>query len=136
MVAIFGGKWWLLVARKKWRCPQKSFWDCFWVVLGTQNTKNNVWKMEYDEFYYYLRNKKKKQNAIKSKRTSLHFFYLYMKMKWWRNKKTSQEDKNTGFISFKFQDSYENLNLTNHTCECSSKMIVSFSKVPCFSVCR
>jgi len=34
-------------------------------------------------------------------------------------KKTSQEDKNTGFINFKLQDLYENLNLTNYTCECS-----------------
>jgi len=49
-------------------------------------------------------------------------------------KKTLQEDKNTWFTNFKLQDSYENLKLTNHTCERSSKMIISFSKVPCFSV--
>ena len=38
MVAIFGGKWWLLV-------------DYFGMILGTQNTETNVWKMEYDEFF-------------------------------------------------------------------------------------
>jgi len=51
-----------------------------------------------------------------------------------KKSKTSQEDKNTGFTNFKLQDLYENINLTNHTCECSSKMIASFPKVPCCSV--
>jgi len=51
---------------EKWQCRQKSFWDCFRVILGAQNTETNVLKMEYDEFFYYLRNKKKKQNVIKS----------------------------------------------------------------------
>jgi len=32
-------------------------------------------------------------------------------------KKTLQEDKNTWFTNFKLQDPYENLKLTNHTCE-------------------
>jgi len=78
MVDIFGGKWWLLMARKKWRCRHKSFWGCFRVILGAENTENNVWKMEYDEFYYYLRNKKKKQNVIKSKRTSLFYIFIFI----------------------------------------------------------
>jgi len=34
------------------------FGAVFGVVLGAQNTENNVWKME-DEFFYYLRNKSK-----------------------------------------------------------------------------
>jgi len=81
MVAIFGGKWWLLVARKKWRCRQKSFWGCFGVVLGVQNTENNVWKMEYDDFFYYLSNKKKTKCHKEQKDLPFYFFYLYMKMK-------------------------------------------------------
>jgi len=69
--------------------------------------------MEDDEFFYYLRNKNsKKKMPQRAKGTP--FCYLYMKMKWWRNKKTSQKDKNKGFTNFKFQDPYENLNLTNH----------------------
>jgi len=43
MVAVGGAK--------KWRCRRKSFWDSFGVILEAQNTKTNVWKMEYDEFF-------------------------------------------------------------------------------------
>jgi len=102
--------------------------------LKIQRRMYGRWKMM--NFFYYLRNKKKKTKCHKEQKNLffLYFIYLYMKMKWWRNKKTSQGDNNTEFTNFKLQDPYENLNLTNHICECSSKMIISFPKVPCFSV--
>ena len=51
MVAIFGGKWWLLVAWKNGGVGKSRFGTVFGVVLGVQNTDNNVWKIEYDEFF-------------------------------------------------------------------------------------
>jgi len=50
-MAIFGGKMVVVGGAEKWRCRRKSFWDCFGVVLGAQNTETNVWKMKYDEFF-------------------------------------------------------------------------------------
>ena len=49
MVAIFGGKWWLLVVRKNGGVGGSHFGT----VLRAHNTETNVFKMEYDEFLLF-----------------------------------------------------------------------------------
>jgi len=65
MVAIFGGKWWLLVVRKNGGVGGSRFGtvlEWFW--------EHKIQKLMYERWnmmnFYYLRNKKKKQNVIKS----------------------------------------------------------------------
>jgi len=59
MVAIFGGKWWLLVARKNGGVGESRFGtvlEWFW-EHKIQRLMYGRWNMM--NFFYYLRNKKK-----------------------------------------------------------------------------
>jgi len=64
MVAIFGGKWWLLMARKNGSVGGSRFGtvlEWFW-EHKIQRLMYGRWNMM--NFFYYLRNKKNKKKML------------------------------------------------------------------------